>query len=50
MSAPEIVYQLVEKFQQDNAEYQTTDNQIDRLVYALYGLSDDEIAIVEGKA
>jgi len=25
-----------------------TDNQIDRLVYALYGLTDDEIRIVEG--
>jgi hypothetical protein len=26
-----------------------TDRQIDRLVYALYGLSDEEIAVVEGK-
>jgi hypothetical protein len=25
-----------------------TDHQIDKLVYELYGLSDDEIAIVEG--
>ena len=25
-----------------------TDEQIDRLVYELYGLTDDEIAIVEG--
>ena len=27
-----------------------TDTQIDRLVYDLYGLTDDEIHIVEGKA
>jgi hypothetical protein len=26
----------------------TTDKEIDRLVYDLYGLTDDEIAIVEG--
>ncbi len=25
-----------------------TDNQIDQLVYALYGLSEEEIALVEG--
>jgi hypothetical protein len=28
---------------------ETTDKQIDALVYELYGLSDDEIAIVEGR-
>jgi hypothetical protein len=27
----------------------TTDNQIDKLVYSLYGLTDEEIKIVEGK-
>ena len=27
----------------------TIDNQIDRLVYELYGLSDEEVAIVEGR-
>ena len=27
-----------------------TDGQIDRLVYELYGLTDEEIAIVEGAA
>jgi hypothetical protein len=27
----------------------TTDRQIDKLVYRLYGLTDEEIAIVEGK-
>jgi len=28
----------------------STDKQIDALVYELYGLTDDEIAIVEGRA
>jgi hypothetical protein len=27
-----------------------TDRQIDKLVYELYGLSEEEIAVVEGKA
>jgi hypothetical protein len=27
-----------------------TDNQIDALVYELYGLTEEEIAIVEGRA
>ena len=27
---------------------QTTDDEIDNMVYELYGLSDDEIKIVEG--
>jgi hypothetical protein len=27
----------------------TTDRQIDRLVYELYGLTEEEIAFVEGK-
>jgi hypothetical protein len=27
-----------------------TDKQIDRLVYELYGLTEEEIAVVEGKA
>ena len=29
-------------------EIETTDNAIDRLVYELYGLSEEEIRIVEG--
>ena len=37
--APEIIAQLVARF--DN------DTQIDRLVYDLYGLTDDEIKLVE---
>lgn len=28
----------------------TTDKQIDQLVYALYSLTDEEIALVEGSA
>jgi hypothetical protein len=31
------------------AEYQALESEIDRLVYALYNLTPDEIAIVEGK-
>jgi hypothetical protein len=31
-------------------EIESTDRQIDKLVYELYGLSEDEIKIVEGKA
>ena len=30
-------------------EIEATDGMIDRLVYELYGLSPEEIAIVEGK-
>lgn len=30
------------------AEIEKTDNEIDQMVYELYGLSEDEIAIVEG--
>ena len=29
-------------------QIKTTDNQIDNLVYNLYGLTDEEIAIVKG--
>lgn len=32
------------------ADIADIDNEIDRLVYSLYGLTDDEIAVVEGKA
>jgi len=31
-------------------QIEATDRQIDRLVYELYGLTDEEIAIVEGKS
>ncbi len=30
-------------------QVEATDKQIDALVYELYGLTDDEIAIVEGR-
>ncbi|MBE0671219.1 MAG: hypothetical protein IH588_11570 [Anaerolineales bacterium] len=30
-------------------EIESTDQEIDRLVYELYGLSEEEIGIVEGK-
>jgi hypothetical protein len=30
-------------------QIEATDREIDRLVYELYGLTDEEIAIVEGK-
>jgi hypothetical protein len=30
-------------------EIESTDRAIDRLVYALYGLSSEEVAIVEGR-
>ena len=29
-------------------EVESTDRQIDRLVYELYGLTDDEVKVVEG--
>ena len=29
-------------------QIQQTDNEIDQMVYKLYGLSDEEIAVVEG--
>ncbi len=31
------------------AQIDTTDKQIDEMVYALYGLSEDEVAVVEGR-
>jgi type II restriction/modification system DNA methylase subunit YeeA len=31
------------------SEIQSTDREIDRLVYELYGLTEDEIKIVEGE-
>ena len=38
--------------EQESAQRQiaATDEEIDRLVYDLYGLTEDEIAIVEGRA
>jgi hypothetical protein len=30
-------------------QVETTDREIDRLVYELYGLTEEEIAVVEGR-
>ncbi len=38
-----------EKREHLETEFQEVDNQIDALVYELYGLTDDEIAVVEGR-
>lgn len=40
---PEAVLKLVE------GQIEATDTQIDTLVYELYGLTDEEIRIVEGE-
>ena len=45
MPAPAEILQLVERFERRIA---TTDRRIDALAYELYGLTEDEIAIVEG--
>lgn len=44
MPAPDSVLKLCETF----AVQKTTYRQIDRLVYKLYGLTKEEIALVEG--
>jgi hypothetical protein len=36
--------------QADPDQFDATAREIDRLVYDLYGLTEEEIAIVEGKA
>ncbi|MFZ5856807.1 MAG: hypothetical protein ACOYZ6_08255 [Chloroflexota bacterium] len=64
ISAPEVIRQLLEWMlalhkslsaarnpsEQDRLkrEIESTDGEIDRLVYALYGLSEEEVKIVEG--
>ncbi len=40
--------QLPQRREQVQREIDATDRQIDRLVYELYGLTEDEIAAVEG--
>lgn len=44
MPAPAEIRKLVER------QIAATDRQIDRLVYELYGLTEEEIAVVEGGA
>jgi hypothetical protein len=41
---------LAEKKSHQTADISPLEAEIDRLVYQLYGLTDDEIAVVEGKA
>ena len=48
------IEELVDKvltFKKQDSSYDTNDleSQIDRLVYDLYGLTEDEIKIIEGK-
>jgi hypothetical protein len=43
MIVPDTVKKLVKR------EIESTDRQINALVYNLYGLTDEEIRIVEGK-
>ncbi len=37
------------KAQALQAQIDRTDNEIDRMVYALYGLEEEEVAVVEGR-
>ncbi len=46
----ELVDQILAAKKKDpNADTSTLEKQIDEMVYALYGLTPEEIAIVEGK-
>ena len=53
--APDIIRDLVERFEPGmehdkrviERQIKATDDEIDRLVYDLYGLTDEEIKIVE---
>lgn len=40
---------LTAKKTNPNADTSTLEKEIDQLVYKLYGLTDEEIAVVEGK-
>jgi hypothetical protein len=65
MPPPTSILDLVQRFDQNRESYTTsadqgkavisrliddTDSQIDKLVYELYGLTSEEIAIVEGSS
>jgi hypothetical protein len=39
---------IIHKFQVDFASWKALDAEIDRLVYALYGLTEEELRVVEG--
>ena len=45
----EIYLEEVEKREKVEREIEATDREIDRMVYELYGLTEDEIKVVEGK-
>ncbi len=49
MAVPVEVVRLITTFKRNAIQHQidATDKEIDRLVYELYGLTDDEIRIVE---
>ena len=53
MPAPENIRKLVERFEEHRermaCEIEATDVRIDRLVYELYGLTEEEVKIVEGE-
>jgi hypothetical protein len=60
MAVPEIIVELVQRFDQHRLVYRlgedyetslrrATDHQIDALLYALCGLMEEEIKIVEGE-
>ena len=52
MAAPKEITDLVDSFETKTIlqrQIDATDHQIDRLVYELYGLTEEEIRIVEGK-
>lgn len=51
MPAPAVIRQLVERFEANLDTYRGggyNETLIDRLVYELYGLTEEEIAVVEG--
>ena len=46
----ELVETIISKKKQDkNSDTTVLEHEIDQLVYKLYGLTDEEIAIVEGR-
>jgi len=60
MPAPEEISKLVERYTKEAStpdaetrvqrQIEATDREIDDLVYELYGLTEEEIKIVEGEA
>lgn len=63
MTTPESIKRLVQRFEENKESYssgkyngmqlkceiESTDRRIDDLVYELYGLTEEEIPIVEGR-